>query len=175
MLGNRVLNWNSYQEILSSGWRGGGCMRSIRGVARKAAEYDIPFSDVKEAIKRWKINGIDEWQIKFNQSMPNDEIVIQGEIIDLAGPEAGALQASCSLLYSNVKKPMNLALAEEQKQAHGLTALMLLKANMDASSLDDIAAIFQMFPETTIEFTTYSINVGIIPHRNTVIWEVRSY
>ncbi len=70
---------------------------------------------------------------------------------------------------------MNIALAEDSHHAYGVQVLDLLKPRMTESSYSDIEALFDLYPESGIEFSTYSIGVGNIPGRNTVIWEVRNY
>ena len=165
--GNKALTWNSYQEIIDSGWENSVCIRSAKGMQRTNVRYDVPLSEVRREIEALKQQGIQEENLVFNQSMPNDKLIIQGE-----------LMISTSGLYlhhSNIKKPMNLALAEKSHHSYGLEAKMLLDKNLFPSSLSDIQALLELFPDSIIEFSSYSIPVGNIPGRNTVIWEVRNY
>jgi hypothetical protein len=46
---------------------------------------------------------------------------------------------------------------------------------MDPSSRDDLDALFDLYPDAAVEFACFPHNLGIFPHRNTVIWEVRNY
>ena len=45
---------------------------------------------------------------------------------------------------------------------------------VDPSSLDDIIGLVDDYPEHVVEFSTFSVNVGLL-QRPTVIWEVRRY
>ena len=53
--------------------------------------------------------------------------------------------------------------------------LRLLRRHLCLSSLADLEAIVELYPDHVIELGAYSCNVGVIPWRNAVIWEVRRY
>lgn len=192
--GNKPLTWNSYEKILESGWKGNVCMRSKRGhgVDRRQTTYNIPIEKVPDEIKKWEAKGFPRESITFNQSMPDDHLLIQGEYTDWTWsgfidipldskvnikPQDKHLWylRQPALLYTTIKKPMNLALAEQTLRAWGLNATFLLKMNMSESSYADLQELINMFPKSTIEFSAYDISVGNIPGRNTIIWEVRDY
>ena len=80
-----------------------------------------------------------------------------------------------SLVYSTVKAQMNIAFQKGRLFARELKALNLLKGNLCPSSYEGMQTILDMFPDSIIEFSSYEINIGNIPNRNTVIWEVRNY
>lgn len=46
---------------------------------------------------------------------------------------------------------------------------------MDPSSQQDLDDLLDLYPDATIEFTCYDIDLGVIPNRNTIFWEVRNY
>jgi len=46
---------------------------------------------------------------------------------------------------------------------------------MDPSSRDDLEQLFDLYPDATVEFTCYQMDLGTIPRRNTIFWEVRNY
>lgn len=166
ILGNRALAWNSYNELLKSKWRGGVCIRG-ENIPRKEVRFDIPFEKVPEEIEKMEKVGINRNILRFNQSMPNDDLVIQGEVIDYIG--------GWHLTYTTVKKPMLQGMKQETRFAKGLTAKIILKTCMDPSSFEDLNAIMEIYSDSVTEFSTYSINVGDIKGRNTVFWEVRDY
>jgi len=167
LLGNRALTWNSQEELMQSSWRGDVCIRGT-GIPRIHVKYNIPFEEVDKTIKDLTNLGYPKSILRFNQSMPDENLIIQGEVMDyfLNGLE---------LTYSNVKKPMNRALKQEMKYANGLTAKLMLQSAMDPSSYSDLQALFETYDGAVVEFSTYSVNVGDIPNRNTVFWEVRNY
>jgi len=167
--GNKALTWNSYEEILKSGWKGDVCMRSKRGTARKNVRYKIPLEKVPEEIERWKIMGIPEEMMAFNESMPDEHLLLQGEVMNV--------KKGLYLLYSTIKKPMNTALSEESREVEGPEAKILLKQGLFPASYFDLELLFQLYPTSVVEFSAYSIPVGNMANkgRNTVFWEVRNY
>jgi hypothetical protein len=166
--GNKPLTWGSFNEIIESGWKGGICMRGKRGIKREKTRYDLSLEEIRKEIKEWEKQGILENEIAFNQSMPNEEhLIIQGEMMKS--------YRWIELLYSTVKKPMNLALREESKNIHGLKALTFLRHYLYPSSYSYMMGLLELFPDSVVEFSTYDIPVGNIPGRNTVVWEVRNY
>jgi len=71
---------------------------------------------------------------------------------------------------------MRITMANGWHQHRGpLETKMLLRRFVDPSSRDDIDALFDTYPDATIEFTSFSCNTGVLPRRNTIIWEVRNY
>lgn len=119
---------------------------------------------------------MDERDITFNQSMPDENLTIQGEICYTPWAPASSPWAPTgySVLYTTVKEPMNLALAKEQKVIDGLSAEHLLRRNLDAQSMLDLERLLTQFPNSAIEFSSYSCAVGDLD-RNTIFWEVRNY
>ena len=130
MYGNKALTWDSYKEILDSGWKGKVCMRSKKGIARGKTEYNLDINEVPGIIEDWKELGIPEYMISFNQSMPDEHLVIQGEVSRSTFHHRGKLY----LYYSTAKLPMNQALNIKAETATGLKVLCLLKGNLDPSS-----------------------------------------
>jgi len=167
LFGNRPLCWNTHKELLNSTWRNAVCIRSTKGTARSNTRFDVPFCELEKELEDLRNTGVKDSEMSFNQSMPNDKIIIQAEI--------KRTQFGLYLLYSTIKKPMNLAFKEEIKHAFGLEALLILQTHLFPQSYSDIMNLLEMFPESVIEFGTYSIHVGDLPGRNTIIWEVRNY
>lgn len=57
----------------------------------------------------------------------------------------------------------------------GLTARLKMKHYMNDNSLDEIDLLLEKYPGHVVEFTCYNMHLGILPGRNTIIWEVRAY
>ncbi len=167
LFGNRPLCWNTHKELLESAWRNSVCIRSTKGTARSNTRFDVAFSDLDKELENLRRTGVKDNEMSFNQSMPNEKIIIQAEI--------KRTQLGLYLLYSTIKKPMNLAFKEEIKHAFGLEALLILQTHLYPQSYSDIMNLLDMFPESVIEFGAYSTYVGDLPARNTIIWEVRNY
>ncbi len=165
--GNMPLVWNSLEECVDSGWKGGICIRVKTGVIRNRTKFDLNLEEAQNYIKQLKDEGISEKNLSFNQSMPNEELLIQGEI-----------QRSVDnywLTYTLKKQPMNKAFAEQTLHEKGIRAELLVKEHLFPSSYEDLQTLFDIFPDSTIEFSAYNIQVGNIPNRNTIFWEVRNY
>jgi hypothetical protein len=54
-------------------------------------------------------------------------------------------------------------------------AKMLLAKHMNPNSLNDLKDLIEKYPAHVYEFSCLAECFGTVPHRNTVIWEVRSY
>lgn len=60
-------------------------------------------------------------------------------------------------------------------QYTGLTARNLLRRSLNGSSLADLRELLDKYPGHVVELSACSSNVGTIPGRNAIIWEVRKY
>jgi hypothetical protein len=165
--GNIAKTWGSLEEIKQSGWNNCVCIRSKKGIARNKTRYNIPLNEVDKIIKKMINEGISKEELTFNQSMPDNCLTIQGEIM--------LSEKGIYLLYTKVKKPMNIGLKEESIQEYGLKAKALLEYYLSPVSLDEIYLLLENFPDSIVEFSSYSCYVGNLPNRNTIIWEVRNY
>ena len=165
--GNKPLTWNSIEEIKESGWEKGICIRSKQGILRNKTVFDLTMKEAMNYIEQLKRGGIPPQSLTFNQSMPNEELKIQGEIM--------RSKENYSLTYTTIKKPMNRALEEETLHSEGLMALKLIKENLFPSSYEDLQDLFDIFPDSIIEFSSYNVPVGNLKNRNTILWEVRNY
>ncbi len=165
--GNRPLTWNSIDEIIISGWKGGICIRGSKGIPRIKSRYNLTLKETIDYINQLKKEGIPPEKLTFNQSMPDEHLIIQGEVV--------RDYKNYSLTYTTIKKPMNRGLEEETLHAEGIKALFLLKQNLFPSSYDDLQILFDIFSDSVIEFSSYDIEVGNLQNRNTIIWEVRNY
>jgi len=169
IFGNKAVTWNSYREILESGWTGEICMRSKKGVARKQVRYNLKLEDVPKHIKQFAEIGIPENMIGFNQSMPDEKLVLQGEFMTDKG--------DFYLLGTTIRKPMNPALEEKSFTLEGDVAREMLVTKLSVESFCDLTGLLKAFPTSVIEFSAYKIPVGNMAEtgRNTVFWEVRNY
>ena len=165
-LGNRPLIWNTYQDIIKSGWTRDVCIRSKQTGWK--TRYNISLSKLRKEIDSVVKKGMPESMLVFNQLMPDPHLTIQGEITEV--PTLG----TC-LTYTTIKKPMKRALAIEQKYLNGLQAKLLLERELFPPSLEEVNMIRKAFPDSVIEFSSYETLVGELPGRNTIIWEVRDY
>ena len=169
---NKPLSWSSIEEVESSGYVGTLSLRTSGKSGGGMTKYLVPIEDAKEMAKKSAVS-------RFNPSMPDDKILIQGEVMyGLAGIE---------LFFTTSPNPMHVGLAKDGGHIRGLSAKQILKAHLDPASYQDIFELLDQFSSTNnlvfnaaakhpvVEFSTFACNVGAIPGRNTIIWEVRNY
>jgi hypothetical protein len=128
----------------------------------------VPRSQFWTTYNEWKYS---EKQTGFSfyidDRVPDSYQTIQGEICRTHRGLEGYIGAS---LF-----PMRVAMAQGiLKPRSSIETLVLLNSYMDPSSRDDVDAIFDLFPDATIEFTCFKCPVGVL-RRNTMFWEVRNY
>jgi hypothetical protein len=161
--GNKPVTYKTVYDLLASDYSGNVSMRHAKLGSWKS-QYDVPKDQV---LTRCKTLQVDPNDIYCTQSPPEHKITIQGEVMLSID--------HYDITYSELTKPMKLALAEAPQYATGLKAAMLLRCHFNASSYADLQVLFEKYPKSVIEFTCFSCNFGSIPGRNTVIWEVRNY
>jgi hypothetical protein len=169
--GNTLRSWPTYEAMMDSGFRGriglrytgrGGSPFTAYDLAQTAAYYLV--HDL------WVLRlGADLTKIQWCEAAPDQHIVLQGEICEC--PHVGGY----ALHYSTHKAQMRVALKEAPRNHTGPGALLILKQVMDPGSYEDLQALLDDFPEAVIEFSVYRINLGAVPGRNTIFWEVRNY
>ncbi len=166
--GNKLRTWGSRREVLDSGYSGTVTMRYRGNGGGSFYAYEVPLNKIRSVENEWSKGGLDVSRISFNESAPDDFLVMQGEVMrGLRGLE---------LFYSTKQMKMRDAMVDgDTKSASGLTAKLLLETHLNPSSLADLEVLLDRFPDHVVEFSTYRFCLGDIPGRNTVIWEVRNY
>jgi hypothetical protein len=168
-LGNRPRAWATADEALASGapriairssmagrrWLGGAAVSIVRR------------DQLREALDLWaKANHGD---YALDEPAPDALVTLQGEVCrGLRGWEG----------YFGVRTGLHMRVASMLgmlRPYSGVAVRTLLDCYLDPSSRDDVDALLEMYPDATIELAAYSVDVGIIPGRNTLIWEVRDY
>lgn len=160
--GNRLPMWRDPLLALQE-WDGEFGLRSTDPAGR--CLYHVPWSELEETFASYpkgecviSVMTKDEWR------------VFQGEVI--WGYPADPV---VSLHYSLAACPMRPALRDHGQHARGVRALELMRHFMSPSSYEDLQALREHYPDAVVEFSTFEFSLGVIPGRNTVIWEVRNY
>jgi hypothetical protein len=164
--GNRLRMWSSLDELIKSDYCGTVSMRYKGDVGGGFVAYEVPILKASSVQQEWIGKGAEQRRIVFNESAPDDKLLIQGELMQGIG--------GLNLTYSLQQMKMREAL-KNADSAKGLKAKLILEYFLNPCSYDDMNSLFEQFPDHAVEFSTYSMNLGSIPHRNTVIWEVRYY
>lgn len=164
VLGNRTNLWHDPFKAWDSNTPYIG-FRQI-GVNGGGAWEKVPRVLLFQTYNKWKDSG---YNFIMDDGAPHDKATIQGEICRTFRGLEGYIDTSSQL-------PMRRAAAAGYLHHYtGSEILVLLNTFMDPSSQDDVRELLDLYPDATIEFTCFSINVGVFPHRNTLIWEVRCY
>lgn len=166
-LGNRPRLFETLDEALASGLPKIG-FRQL-GKAGGGAWELAPREHLPYVHARWtRLHS----PFLMDGSVPNDKTLIQGE---LCQTDRG-LYAFVAVSPSVGLEPMRLTMAKGLHRSYWRAeANALMRRYIDASSLDDIRDLFDLYPDAVIEFAAFAVNVGNIPGRNTIIWEVRNY
>lgn len=144
-------------NIQLHGYTGAVCVRTLR----PGGPFKI-CDTLSEAIKY----GV-SLRERFNLSELMDGVTIQGELQRLPG--------GLYLRYTTKDLPMRVAWKHHEAHAHGLTAHALLQTHCDPSSYDCLMELLDTYDDAVVEFSAHNRDVGVIPRRNTIVWEVRHY
>lgn len=159
LLGNRPRTWKDAAELERSGYQGKVTVRSSKLTDWKTL-YRV---SVSEAL----ILGRAELHLTFNESMPDEVLTLQGEVM--------RSHRELELTYST--QP-GLAMKEAMKEStkvSGVVALGILHHFLRPASQEELWELLDRYPDHVVEFSAYDRAVGELPHRNAVVWEVRSY
>ncbi len=85
-----------------------------------------------------------------------------------------------SLRIYGIERPPHMGswralMPSQGREWSGLAAHNLLRRNLTESSLADLWALFDLWPEHVVELSAVEGTFGTVPGRNAVIWEVRKY
>jgi hypothetical protein len=175
VLGNRTRLWRDPQEAHFWGMQQKlGILkpeigfRELRktGTAGAGAWEKVPWHRVLETAERWKAEGR---QFIMDDGAPDDKRTLQGEVCRTYRGLEGFLEVGGKL-------PMRPAMAAGLMHHYSYAATKaLLDRYMDPSSRDDLDALLELYPDAAVEFSSFTVNVGIFPGRNTIFWETRNY
>jgi hypothetical protein len=165
VLGNRTNLWNNALDAYHSGCPKVG-FREI-GKAGGGAWESVDRDQALATETRWILAGR---RYVCDDSAPSSHSILQGEVCrTIRGLES-------YLAVGRGIPPMRISMAQGMHKHRGyLETKILLDTFMDPSSRDDLDALLELYPDATVEFTTFDIGVGNLPGRNTLMWETRDY
>lgn len=165
VLGNRPHVWRDVESAARSGHTRFG----IREIGKSGGGFFRIVHSV-EALRNtcnWLRSGGTQYSI--DGGVQNETVLLQGEICRTTRGLEGMMAVRSGT-------DIRAAFREGKfKPVQNLTALTLIREFMDPSSQDDVWDLLELYPDATIEFACFPSNVGVLPHRNTIIWEVRNY
>ncbi|MBD3404679.1 MAG: hypothetical protein GF411_00920 [Candidatus Lokiarchaeota archaeon] len=161
LFGNRFRSWDSWKEVVDSGFRGLLSVRSFE-IWNPIRIYEKSFHYVSGRME----TDLKGRKLKFYEATPVESRVIQGELMELPG--------GLYFRHTFAKRPMREAFEIQDLIATGVNALMVLKNHVDPVSFDELRELLDKYPGCVVEFTEFKIPVGVF-NRTMVVWEVRHY
>lgn len=169
-LGNIFRVFSSVEEVKKSGLKKVAVRYADRSATGKYFFEVTSVENIDKTVESLVRRGANREYLLFNEGDFGimDKMTIQGEVGEVGG--------NFELAYSQIPGITNReARIRGYIRAVGLKARLMLKYYMWWDDYEWILNLLDKYPEHIIEFTTYSVPVGGIPNRNTVIWEVRHY
>jgi hypothetical protein len=167
--GNSPRSWASLDALYASDYRGPVTIRYAEPHRPFSATH-IPFNEVPARVAEWVRQGARLDFFRPNESLPDHRLLIQGEYLDVGVQPLGDY-----LRYSTAPGLNMRAAMAEALHARGYRVMALLRLFMDPDSLDAFFDLRRRYPNSVIEFCTYSVFVGQIPRRNTIFFELRDF
>jgi len=167
-LGNRIAVFENVKEFLKSGWTGSISIR-YREAGSPYKAFHVPAHKVLDKVAEFVKQGANENLFTFNESAPDDCLLIQGEVQYVYETGNGL-----TLTYNTKKCSMKEAMIDPLT-ATGLKAKMIMEYYMKPKSYEMIKDLFELYPDDVIEFGVYGRNLGIMSGHNCIIWEIRGY
>lgn len=159
--GNRGPIWTSFREWFYDPYQGPVMLRS-----QKPGGLCLPGVPRPEVLFEWQRFTADD-RPTISAMCPHHRQTINDE---LQRDHRGLC-----LYYSHVKEPMRQSLTKDGKQAYGITADHVLRANVYAPDYDWLMELLELYHGHVIEFTAFEIFWGVVPRSKCSVWEVRKY
>jgi hypothetical protein len=163
-LGNLLRLFNSADEARASNVQHFG-FRQV-GAAGGGRHGVYPRKLLSDAVATWNDLGC---PYIIDEAAPDIDVILQGEICRTTRGWEGLLGIRTG---HRMRESIALGLLVPRQ---GIIVRALLREFLDASSLDDVDELLELYPDATIELASYPYDLGRIPNRNTLIWEVRDY
>lgn len=163
-LGNTLRNWRSPDDA----WNSGANLVGFREMGRAGGGVHtvVPRNRVHQTFADWVHSGRN---FIMDEAAPDADVLLQGEICRTFRGYEGLLGVRTgSRMRDSIAKGL-------LRPVCGVVVKALLDQFLDPSSRDDVDALFDLYPDATIELASYPYYLGKLPARNTLIWEVRNY
>lgn len=165
VLGNRTQLWTDPEDAYASMVPEIG-FREI-GKAGGGAWEKVKREDVFRTANMWTALGR---KFIMDDGAPNHRSTMQGEVCRTVRGLESFLAVGYGL------PPMRQSIAAGLHRSYGyVETMVLLDRYMDPSSRDDLNMLLELYPEATVELSCFDVQVGNIPGRQVMFWEVRDY
>ncbi len=172
--GNVFRFWRTPQEVKESGYKGEVWFcQSERFFG--PVTMDVPPEEVANVYEKWLKMGEEPKFIQIGESPPLEWRRLNAEV---------QLTPQGLTLTYNTKPAIHhreAMLDEEKKVVVGLQAKRVLQEYMDPQSYEDLRDLLDRYGRdnpsysNVVELHCFDRNVGTVPHRNSIIGEVRNY
>lgn len=167
VFGNTFPVWRNLAELQASDYQGVVMLRYNQPGSSLNLD-GVAATEIAAGVAQLVAQGADPTRITATVGGTCGTRLFQGEVrrseeyLDLTYSTRPDLTMRPALLPSN-----------GCQYASGLKAQLLLRHFLSPASYEDLQALWDHWPNATIEFTVFDRDVGDREHRNTVIWEVR--
>lgn len=161
LFGNRLRTWETVAAVRADAYTG---LLSIRSMIPSA-----PFLHKlaqEDAFAR--VTNLPPGSFTLCEPAQDDALLLQGEV----QRSIRGLDLFCGTEQTDMRSAIRMG---AMKQIHGLRASETLRTYLWSSDYLDLMELLDSYNDAVVEFSAYDRGVGCIPHRNTVIWEVRHY
>lgn len=150
-------------------------VRSMVGGGDPRSRLNVPTEAVLPLIAQWwpgQSSGfnlspmIDRWAVLRGQVMRGDGVLSEPGLL-LEFVPGGILTGHTHAWREGFK--------DHRRDVGGSAAVAVLRQYLWPEDYENLATVLDEYPGHVVEFTACDRAVGVIPNRNTVVWEVRRY
>lgn len=163
VFGNAAPTWDTLEDFTEQATTPTG--KELFHLRNRVAGGETHYSLVWSQLANLWAGKRDRGQWYASQMAPSAETLLQGEVMET--------ERGLYLYYSRVRKPMREALAEQAAHAYGILAVSLLRWAMCPNSYEWLTELLRRYDHHVVEFSSFGVNWGTLPHFNSVFWEVR--
>lgn len=165
LLGNSMPSWPDSSLARAAGHCGLVMVR-YKVPGSPFMRPDVPMDEADQVIDKLVDQGASRNLLYLTARSPDVGRRISAEL--WRGP------TGLYLNYSTAQTHVRAALDADGRHAEGIAALEILRWACCPNSFDDVMALLEQYPDAVIELTAFDWWIGVLPARNTIIWEVRS-
>ena len=165
-MGNQKSSWDTPEAAIASGYAGMVMVR-YREPNSPFMRADVAMVDAPAVIDGFVAAGADRSKLYLTHMTSAVGRRINGEL--WRGP------GGIYLNYATAQTHLRAALDQAGRHVERSAALAVVRWACCPSSYDDLMTLLEVYPDAVIEFTAYDREIGNVPGRNTIIWEVRNY
>lgn len=162
VLGNQIAQWPG-EDFYRDPPKNLTCV-AVRGLTPDSRKYQAYDLTVPRALSLLQRHGARNFLV--DEQAPDHLSTVKGEIM-----------RDERIVYMRYDQTPGLRMRQAypiMRHTWGLQALSLVRTQMDQPSWEQLHQLWDDYPDSIIEFSCYSIRVGIL-RLNTIFWEVRNY